>query len=210
MSRDRYRILGLKVAVIGLVIIALDVLCLQAVRMFGTRNMAEFGYFAGLLLAWLLVLLGTLKIRQYHFAFARVMIAAGIMIVVVGVEAIMAYNNVQSNLGNQAYIQFNVMFMNYLTIIGTFYAYYRLLQGASSLAKRNDGTKVALKCDGRGKGSFAIIIMCYILIPISHMFDLYVEYWATGVLGIIALVAQLRLCWFILKSYDLAQGKEIR
>ncbi|MEA4921936.1 MAG: hypothetical protein VB031_01065 [Eubacteriaceae bacterium] len=210
MKNNRYKLGGLKTAVIGLVVIALDQLALEAVRMFRTWNLAEFGYMGLLLLSWFLILMGTNKIKKYHPAFARTMICAAVMMAVVFIEAMMAYGNINNNMGDQAFISFNVMLMNYITIIGMFYTYYRLLQGAASLARRNGSEKIAVKCDGRGKKSFVIIMICFILIPISGMFDPNIEYAATGVMGLIVLAAQLRLCMLMLRAYDKVYGKEVR
>lgn len=210
MSVRRYKMAGLRAVVAGLVIIALDIFALQAVRMLRTWSLAEFGYLAVLWIGWLIILLGAGSISRYHRAFSKTRIASAAVLAVIIIEALMMYSNVRANLGDQAYIEFGVMLMNYITILGMFYAYYRMLQGVSSLAKKNGGTKLALKCDGRGKKSFAVILICLILIPVTSMFDDHIQYAGTGALGLIMLAAQIRMCVLLLSGHDLIRGKEVK
>ena len=199
---------GLRVAVVGLVIIALNTLALQAVRMFEVLNFAEFAYIGVMILAWIIIFLGTNSIRKYSPCFRRVNFLSMIMIIIVIIEVFLALRNYKNNMGNQIFIDFSVMFMNYLTILGMFYAYYKLLQGVAFLAKQNQGIKTALKCEKKGIGSFVIIIFCYILIPVSGMFSIYTEYIATSVLGLIALGIQLNLCMLLLAGFDVLRGRK--
>jgi hypothetical protein len=196
--------------VAGLVIIALDTLALQAVRMLATVTAAEFIYIGIILFAWFLILLGTDSIKRLHAAFARAMICAAVMMAVTFIELMIAYHNYAIELGEEAFIQFNVMLANYITIMGLFYTYYSMLQGAEVVARIEKANKLSAKCAGRGRLCFAGIIACYVVIPIAGMFDPIVDYILTGVLGITALLLQLWMCFLLLCVYDLIKGgKEV-
>ena len=115
MKKDReHRPAGMQTAVAGLVVIALALLLQQTVRIFHIVTRVEIISLAATLTGWLLVLIGSACIRRVHPAFARAMLCAGVILLVLAIEAATAAVQLKQGMGTATWVQFSVILEWYL------------------------------------------------------------------------------------------------
>lgn|GEM_PF-2550127 len=185
---------GVRISVTGLVFMAVSMAGVYAERMFGVWNMAEFGAIALTFIGWLLVWSGTGDLCRRGAIHKRTAIMALIMAAVTVAQAAMAFRNVHAGLGEQSFIDFSVMLLSYIGLLGMFYVYYRLLTGMAYQVKRNGGHALGLKCERIWKKSFIVIILVMIIMPLAALLPKIIEYCATVILILILLAVQLHMC----------------
>lgn len=197
---------GVRWVVSGVFIIALIILALQMVRIFKVWNIVEFAAIFGTFLSWLLVFWGLTQLMHRDKSLRRMWIVAIAVLVLVVAEGLVAFRNVKGGLLEQSFIDIGVMFLFYLTLLGLFYGYRKMLQWAAIAVKAKDAL-LARKCMRSWLPCCAIVMITLIFIPITGMFSRPVEYVGTSVLGLIGLLAQAYLCALLMQSYGIVSGK---
>ena len=207
---------------LGLMIIALIMFVMQVIRAIRFTGSLEYLYMAVTAGAWVLIAASAYMIRKEHGAYARIMICAILMVVLTFVEFLVAYHNVVVGLEEQTFISFGVMLLNFLTVLGTFYVYYHLLGTGTAHALMRGYPSLAAVCRKKGAGSFVVIVLCMILVPVMKIIEssylaekagsaepvVSISLIGTLVLGIIAVILQAVMCLRIQQAYGLTEYVE--
>lgn len=200
---------GVRWITAGFFIIALTIFALQVVRIFKVWNIAEFAAIFAFFLSWLLVLWGATTLLHHNKTWKPVWILSIVMLIVVALEGFVAFRNVRNGMLEQSFIDIVVMFLFYMTLMGLFYAYRRMLFGSAMIVKAKDAV-LARKCMRTWLPCCALVMLTLIIIPITGMFTKTVEYVGTLSLGAIGFLAQMYMCKLLLDSHWVVKGKEKR
>lgn len=199
MRKNEDSLVGIRWVAAGFFIIALTIFAIQMVRMFKVWNVAEFGAIFIIFLSWLLVFWGVTQLLHHNKTWKRMWILSVIMLVLAALEGLAAFRNVRSGMMEQAFIDIVVMFLFYLTLLGLFYGYRKMLTEAARRTKEKNPL-LARMCMKIWLPGCGIVMITLILIPITGMFPRTVEYAGTFILGGIGFLAQAYMCKLLLDS----------
>lgn len=207
MSKKREILHGLKPVLLGLLLMALVYGAIAAARTFGADNKLEFVALAGLILAWLPVLLGTLTLRKEKPEFEYAFIISIVSLVGLFAQTGLGLKNFLNNMEEQTFIQFDVMFFGYIALLGMVILYRMMMKGISGLSgEKSDKTKSA-EWKTVWLVGLIIIFAGTLFIPVATLFSETIEKIMAGIVILIVMGTELYWCRYINKATHALQKK---
>lgn len=207
MSKKREILHGLKPILLGLLLMALVYAAIAATRTFGADNKLEFVALAGLILAWLPVLLGTLILRKERPEFEYAFIVSIVSLVALFAQTGLGLKNFLNNMEEQTFIQFDVMFFGYIGLLGMVILYRMMMKGISGLSgEKSDKTKSA-EWKTVWLVGLIIIFAGTLFIPVATLFSETIEKIMAGTVILIVVGTELYWCRYINKGARALQKK---
>ena len=207
VSKKQEILHGYKPVLLGLLLMALVYAAIAATRTFGTDNKLEFVALAGLVLAWLPVLLGTLMMRKERPEFQFAFVVSIVSVVALFAQTGMGIKNFLNNMEEQTFIQFDVMFFGYIALLGMVAIYRMMMKGISKLSGSKSDKKTSEEWKTVWLVGLIIIFAGTLFIPVATLFSDTIEKIMAGVVILIVLGTELYWCRYINKSAHALQKK---
>jgi hypothetical protein len=207
VSKRREVFHGLKPVLLGLLLMALVYAVAAATGTFGADNKIRFIALGGLILAWLPVVMGTLIMRKERPAFEYAFFTSVVSLVALFAETGLGMKNYLNNMGNQTFIQFDVMFFGYIALVGMMIVYRMMMKGISELSTEKADKKTTTEWKTVWLVSLIVIFAGTLFIPVATLFSGAMEKAMTGVIVLIVIGTELYLCGYINKGYHALQKK---
>jgi hypothetical protein len=204
VSKKQEILHGYKLVLLGLLIMALVYAAIAATRTLGTHNKLEFVALAGLILAWVPVLLGTLMLRKKRPEFQFSVIVSIVSMVALFAQTGMGIKNFLNNMAEQTFIQFDVMFLGYIALLGMVVLYRMMMKGIHGLASEKSDKKLTVEWKTVWLVGLIVIFAGTLFIPVATLFSDTIEKIMAGGVILIVLGAELYWCRYINKcAYSL-------
>ena len=206
MKKKHNILQGIKPAVMGLAFMALVYAGAAALRIPGIDNKFEFAGVAGLCLAWLPIIYGMYLIRREAPAFrsAFALAAAGLLASIL--QGGLAAWRFLGGMGEQTFLQFEVLFAGYLALLAMLAVYRTLLKGIAAWSSV-DKEKPQTDWKGGFMAALVLILAATLFLPLASMFDGAVKLAAFGGAILIILLSELYLCWAVSKGANALSAK---
>jgi len=207
VSKRREVFHGLKPVLLGLLLMALVYAVAAAAGTFGADNKIQFVALGGLILAWLPVVMGTLIMRKERPEFRYAFFASVVSVVALFAETGLGIKNYLNNMGNQTFIQFDVMFFGYIALLGMVIVYRMMMKGISGLSEEKADKKSSSEWKTVWLVGLIVIFAGTLFIPVATLFSGAIEKIMTGVIILIVIGAELYLCGYINRGYHALQKR---
>jgi undecaprenyl pyrophosphate phosphatase UppP len=207
VSKKREILHGYKLVLLGLLLMALVYAAIAATRTFGADNKLEFVALAGLIVAWLPVLLGTLMLRKESPQFEYTFIVSIVSLVALFAQTGMGIKNFLNNMEEQTFIQFDVMFFGYIALLGMVVIYRMMMRGVFGLSGGKSDKKTSEEWKTVWLVGLIVIFAGTLFIPVATLFSSAIEKIMAGLVILIVLGAELYWCGYINKSAQALQKK---
>jgi hypothetical protein len=189
-----------KPILLGLMLMAFVYAAIAATRTFGADNKLEFVALAGLIVAWLPILWGTLMLRKERPEFETAFIISIVSLVALFVQTGMGIKNFLNNMDEQTFIQFDVMFFGYIALLGMVALYRMMMQGIHRLAGEKADKNSAAEWKTLWLVGLIIIFAGTLFIPITSLFSSIIKMVLASIVILIVLGTELYWCGYINKS----------
>jgi hypothetical protein len=197
VSRKREQLHGKKPVLTGLLLMALVYGGVEASRAFGTFNKIEFVVLGGLILAWIPVLLGTLTLRKERPEFEYAFYGAAVSVVALFAQSGLGLKNFLDNMGEQTFIQLDVMFFGYIALLGMVFVYRMMMKGINGQAGEGSGKKASTEWKTVWLVGLIVIFAGLLFLPLAGLFSLAVEKIVTAVIVLVIMGTELYWCGYI-------------
>lgn len=207
MSKKREILHERKPILLGLLLMAFVYAVIAATRTFGADNKLEFVALAGLILAWLPILWGTLMLRKQRPEFEYAFIVSIVSLVAIFVQTGLGIKNFLNNMEEQTFIQFDVMFFGYIALLGMVAIYRMMMKGIGGLAGEKSGNNTPAEWKTVWLVGLIIIFAGTLFIPIATLFPNVIEKILAGLVILIVVGTELYWCRYINDSAQALQKK---
>lgn len=207
MSNKREIMHGRRPVLLGLLLMALVYGAVSAARTFGVDNKIEFVGLAGLVIAWLPILLGTLTLRKERPEFEYAFLGAIVSVVALFAETGLGVKNFLNNMAEQTFIQFDVMFFGYIALLGMVFVYRMMMKGMVGLATDKSDKKIASEWKTVWLVGLIIIFAGTLFLPVATLFSAALEKIMSAILILVVMGTELYWCNYINKGAHALQKK---
>lgn len=211
MKKKENRIKGIKMAVTGLLVIAAVNALTGGLHVYKTIVLAEAAAIAVMLVAWVIVFMGVKTAGRLKKEFHDAYIIAGVSLAAVLAQGGLAAKYVLiDKMGTQAFIDFFVLLMYYISILGMIFTYRLLLKGTNEMVLDSSGRKKYISWEKPWRRGAVSIMACLLLLPLAALLPEIAKIIASAAIIIFAFFIQLYMCGFIRQGYDFLEEKGIR
>lgn len=207
MKKKHNILRGMRPAVLGLALMAAVYAGTAALRIPGIDNKFEFAGAAGIALAWLPVLYGLFLIRRERVQFRTAMFMAAGGVLAAGLHGALAGWRFLGGMGEQTFLQVEVMFFGYLSFLAMMCVYWLLLKGIAAW-NAVDQEKPAGDWKGGYLAALVLIFAATLYLPLASMFDGALRLGTSGAAIAIIFFSELYLCLAVLRSAAKGGRKE--
>ena len=204
----RYDLKGLQVCGIAFAIIALAAFAVQIIRVFAGNGYIELAYLGVLLVGWILVFLGSGKIKKYTPDFRAIYIISMPALACIVLAACFGFINISNDMGAQAFLTFGVQFLMFVPFLGLLMAYWYSLRGAAELCFEFRRRKEQKACLSSRWPGLVILIIAIFAVQVAPVAQELVKYIITASAALIALIMQMIMIHHLLVVFDLVDGKK--
>ena len=196
MKKKHNILQGIKPAVLGLAFMALVYAGAAALRIPGIDNKFEFAGVAGLCVAWLPVIYGTFLIRREAPSFNTAFMLAVSGLLASVLEGGLAAWRFLGGMGEQTFLQIEVLFAGYLALLAMFGVFAALLKGVAAWGAVD---KENPKADWKAGfvAALVLVMAATLFLPLASMFDGTIKLAAFAGAILIILLSELYLCWAV-------------
>lgn len=186
----------------GLMIIGLDVVLLELVRIAGYFIVTEMLHLAVMVFSFYLIFRGICPLRERTIAYYSIFIVSIMCMFVSAAQTVLTAVNIFRSMGDQAYVDFFTVFLWYVSLLGVLLIYV-LLSSSESVPAMKMGTrgKLDLSGDCRIK-PYMIMMITLVLMPFMKTLMLPLTIIFTLVLAMVFLWPQAALCSWIGEAHD--------
>ncbi len=207
MSNKREILHERKPILLGLMLMAFVYAVIAAARTFGADNKLEFVALAGLILSWLPILWGTLMLRKEKPVFEYAFIVSIVSLVALFAQTGLGIKNFLDNMGEQTFIQFDVMFFGYIALLGMVAVYRMMMKGIDVLAAEKSDKTASAEWKTVWLVGLIIIFAGTLFIPLATLFPSVIEKVLAGLVILVVVGTEMYWCRYINMSARALQKK---
>lgn len=196
MKKKHNILQGIKPAVLGLTLMALVYAGTAALRIPGIDNKFEFAGVAGLCLAWMPIIYGAFRIRREAPSLHSAYVVAVLGLLAAVLQGGLAAWRFLSGMGEQTFLQIEVLFAGYLSLLAMLGVFRLLLKGEAAWASV-DREKPKTDWKGGYMAALVLILAATLFLPLASMFDGMVKIAAFAGAILIILLSELYLSWAV-------------
>ncbi|NLF47645.1 MAG: hypothetical protein GX578_04905 [Clostridiales bacterium] len=210
MKKVKQDIKGIRWAMAGLIIIAAVNAVLAGFHVYKMIYYVEFAAMLFSLAAWIMIFLASRTLGTVDAEFRNIFFISAICVIATVFQGLLAakYYFIDG-LGNQAFIDFFVLLMYYITMLGLILTYRFLLSGSNRLLLNVSGGRKIMNWQKVFFRGAILILACMILMPFALLFPNIAKIILSVMVILLFLAVQGYMCRFIERAYDYVKGKGV-
>ncbi|MEG2298593.1 MAG: hypothetical protein RSB75_03255 [Anaerovoracaceae bacterium] len=185
---------------------AIATMAIEALNLWKQIDIASIVDIGVILLSFLFMLLGTIRLAHYRSEYRKAMILSAIGAGATLLELVLVLIDIKK--GAEGVFQgIEVMFMAYIGTLAMLGVFYFVIRGNAQLLAKHGEIKLAKKSLRVNKMATIVILITLLVIPGAYVFPLIVKYVLAG-LGIAGSVfVKMYMCNIIDRGYKILHGR---
>ena len=202
MKKSRQIAQGIQPILLGFMVMAVAYLGVAAGRILELGNKMEFAGVAVVMLGWCFIGLGSFFLKKEKAEFTAVFYFSAASLLSLAVQGGLAVLHHHQNMGDQTFIQFDVMFFGYIGLLCMMGAYRIMMKIMAETTEKSSTAKKTRDWKGIWVVCLVIIFAGTLFLPLAMMFSTAVSYLLTALIALVVFGTEAYLCLFIQRGYQ--------